>query len=309
MKSINTFACCMHMMNDMKPSVRRIKPMERSYGSQYDMERHARSVNPIEGKRRLMKIINVFIKYQATRIMVSIHGSHKKFIRIGFQSCTSGFMASVKGEKEYTQSLQEIDEEYCEDFRMEIAAMVIHMSYGHRDCNKQGKPWYKYSQFCKAKNKRYKSKTFMVNGEPHAYPSNKAFCEGVLQVLIGHYFTNSQVHAIVKAWHSNANESLHSMVYTKVDKDKKTNYDDYTSGVKSGASDWNVGHEQSVTDRFDSMGIPMNGVQASGLEKRRLVGQKHKLYQNLDEVKTKRKVKRHKKNNTDNSYSSCNHTV
>eukprot|EP01083_Nonionella_stella_P070065 187239_1 len=281
MKSINTFACCMHMMN-------------------------------VEDQRCFSYVGLVMSPNQVSSD--KDYGEHSWFTQKVYKNWISILHIRIYGicqrrKAEYTQSLQEIDEEYCEDFRMEIAAMVIHMSYGHRDCNKQGKPWYKYSQFCKAKNKRYKSKTFMVNGEPHAYPSNKAFCEGVLQVLIGHYFTNSQVHAIVKAWHSNANESLHSMVYTKVDKDKKTNYDDYTSGVKSGASDWNVGHEQSVTDRFDSMGIPMNGVQASGLEKRRLVGQKHKLYQNLDEVKTKRKVKRHKKNNTDNSYSSCNHTV
>eukprot|EP01083_Nonionella_stella_P147664 466334_1 len=183
------------------------------------------------------------------------------------------------------------------------------MAAGHRYCNNKKKDWYKYSTFCKAKTKKYKSNTFMVKGEAHAYPSSIAFCERILEVLIGHYFTDKQIKSIVKAWHSNSNESLHSTIYTKVDKDKKCNYEDYKSGCNSAICDWNKTHEESIHDRYDSMGVPVYKTQKKACAKRTVSGEKRKTYQGRESVKNNRKEKRHRKNNTDNSYSSGNHTI
>eukprot|EP01084_Bolivina_argentea_P158079 275405_1 len=98
------------------------------------------------------------------------------------------------------------------------------------------------------------------------------------------------------------------MISRKCDKDKRTNYEDYRSGINSAISDLNVTHQQSITDRYNSMGVRKNSVQHKGLEKRTVLGEKRKQYQGRKDVEANRAAKRHKKHNVDNTYNSTNHT-
>ena len=197
--------------------------------------------------------------------------------------------------------------EYCEDLRMEIGAIVIHMFGGHELCNNPNSPCYKHSQrYCKAE-KPYnesKSTTFMIKGQFHSYPANPHMARLILDVLLGHYFVDKQIECIVGGWHSNSNESLHSNVYHKVSKDMNCSKETYQAGFESAVCDWNVGHERSITDRYDAMNVPLTTVQKQALKTRSSQAKRRREWQEVEKNKTDRCRKRHKKNNTDNTYAS-----
>eukprot|EP01084_Bolivina_argentea_P272467 463922_1 len=126
---------------------------------------------------------------------------------------------------------------------------------------------------------------------------------------MGHYFTDNQIGAIVKAWHSNSNEWLHSAIYRKIDKDKRSNMNDYQSACNSGASDMNVGHKQSIMERNTEMGVETFESSIVGLERREERAHKRKVHQNTAQAKKIRQTNRfdaNKKNkNKKKSYKSC----
>eukprot|EP01083_Nonionella_stella_P183784 665038_1 len=111
--------CCMHMMN--KANGKKLWESVR-YGKTRTISKSNR------GKKEIDENYKCFYKVSSDKD----YGEHSWFTQKVYKNWISILHIRIYGicqrrKAEYTQSLQEIDEEYCEDFRMEIAAMVIRM--------------------------------------------------------------------------------------------------------------------------------------------------------------------------------------